>query len=139
MGDIAMGKKMEYSGKYHLSRFEFGYAKWFALKYPEWLEEYNRLKDSVGAMNYDKLPGKSGKVDDSTARLATKRAELREKMLKVERCAFDAGGDINEYILKSVIYEDVTFDDMKAAGMPAERTMFYERRRKFYFLLSQMI
>lgn len=134
-----MARKTEYTGKYKLSKFEYGYARWFSLKYPEWLEEYNRLKDSVGAINYDSMPDGSGRVDDSTAALATKRAEIRDKMLKVERAAYDAGGDISEYLLKSVIYEGNTFEKMKALGLPCERTMFYERRRKYYYLLSKMI
>ena len=90
-------------------------------------------------MNYDTLPGGSGKVDDSTMELATKRAEIRDKMLKVEHAAYDAGGEIAEYILKSVIYEGYTFDKMKGLGCPCERTMFYERRRKYYYLLSKEI
>ena len=131
--------KTEYTGRYKLSRFEYGNAKWFSLRYPEWLDEYNRLKDSVGAINYDSMPGGSGKVCDATMELATKRAEIRDKMLKVENAAYDAGGDIAEYILKSVIYEGNTFERMKALGLPCERTMFYERRRKYYYLLSQRI
>lgn len=134
-----MARKMDYSGKYKLSRFEYGYAKWFALKYPEWLEQYNSLKDSVKAINYDQAGYGKGVISDKTQDYATKRAEIRDKMLKIEHCAFDAGGEIGEYILKSVIYEDQTFEDMKALGMPCERTMFYERRRKFYYLLSQVI
>lgn len=134
-----MARKMEYTGKYKLSRFELGYAKWFSLKYPEWLEEYNSLKDSVKAIAYDQEGHGSGKINDSTGDLAARRAEIRRKMLLVEHAAYDAGGEIGEYILKSVIYEHTTFEDMKAIGMPCERTMFYERRRKYYYLLSREI
>lgn len=134
-----MARKMEYTGKYKLSRFELGYAKWFSLKYPEWLEEYNSLKDSVKAIAYDQEGHGSGKINDSTGNLAARRAEIRRKMLLVEHAAYDAGGEIGEYILKSVIYEDTTFEDMKAIGLPCERTMFYERRRKYYYLLSREI
>ena len=134
-----MARKMEYTGKYKLSRFELGYAKWFSLKYPEWLEEYNSLKDSVKAIAYDQEGHGSGKINDSTGNLAARRAEIRRKMLLVEHAAYDAGGEIGEYILKSVIYEDTTFEDMKDIGLPCERTMFYERRRKYYYLLSREI
>jgi len=134
-----MARKTSYSGKYKLSKFEYGYAKWFSLKYPEWLEEYNSLKDSVKGIAYDQEGHGSGSVNDSTGELAAKRAELRRKMLLVEHAAFDAGGEIGEYILKSVIFEDMTFEDMKAIGLPCERTMFYERRRKYYYLLSKEI
>lgn len=134
-----MARKMEYTGKYKLSRFELGYAKWFSLKYPEWLEEYNSLKDSVKAIAYDQEGHGFGKINDSTGDLAARRAEIRRKMLLVEHAAYDAGGEIGEYILKSVIYEDTTFENMKAIGLPCERTMFYERRRKYYYLLSREI
>lgn len=134
-----MARKTSYSGRYKLSKFEYGYAKWFSLKYPEWLDEYNTLKDSVKAVNYDQEGHGSGKVNDSTGELAAKRAEIRRKMLLIEHAAFDAGGEIGEYILKSVIHEDVTFEDMKAQGLPCERTMYYERRRKYYYLLSKEI
>ena len=134
-----MARKTSYSGRYKLSKFEYGYAKWFSLKYPEWLDEYNTLKDSVKAVNYDQEGHGTGKVNDSTGELAAKRAEIRRKMLLIEHAAFDAGGEIGEYILKSVIYEDVTFEDMKAQGLPCERTMFYERRRKYYYLLTKEI
>ena len=134
-----MARKMEYTGKYRLSRREYGYAKWFSLKYPEWLEEYNALKDSVKGISYDQEGHGAGRVNDSTGDLAAKRAEIRRKMLLVEHAAFDAGGDIGEYILKSVINEHTTFEDLKAQGLPCERTMFYDRRRKYYYLLAKEI
>ena len=112
-----MSRKVEYTGKYALSKFEFGYAKWFSLKYNEWLDEYNSLKDSVKAIQYTDMPKGSGK-SDPTEKLAERRAELRRKMLKVENAAVDAGGDIAKYILLAVINEDMTFDKLKAKGMP---------------------
>ena len=51
-----MSRKTEYTGRYALSKFEFGYAKWFSLKYYEWLDEYNSLKDSVKAIQYSDAP-----------------------------------------------------------------------------------
>lgn len=134
-----MARKMEYTGRYKITRKQLAYARSFSQKYPEWLEEYNSLKDSVKAIAYDQEGHGSGKVNDSTGDLAARRAEIRHKMLLVEHAAFDAGGDIGEFILKSVIDEDVTFEDMKALGLPCERTMFYDRRRKYYYLLSKEI
>lgn len=134
-----MARKMEYTGRYKITRKQLAYARSFSQKYPEWLEEYNSLKDSVKAIAYDQEGHGSGKVNDSTGDLAARRAEIRRKMLLVEHAAFDAGGDIGEFILKSVINEDVTFEDMKALGLPCERTMYYDRRRKYYYLLSKEI
>ena len=79
-----MSRKTEYTGRYKLSKNEFGYAKWYSLKYYEWLDEYNTLKDSVKAIQYSDAPKGSGK-SDPTEKLAERRAELRRKMLKIEK------------------------------------------------------
>lgn len=132
-------RKKEYTGKYPIEARDLAYTKAYSLKYPRWLDQYNNLKDAVKAINYDNSGGPSGKISDTTADNATKRMIIRGKMMKVEQCAFEAGGDLAEYILKSVIDENVTFEDMKAAGMPCERRCFYEKRRKYYYLLNQII
>lgn len=132
-------RKKEYTGKYPIEARDLAYAKAYSLKYPRWLTQYNSLKDAVKAINYDNAGGPSGRISDTTADNATKRMIIRGKMMKVEQCAFEAGGDLAEYILKSVIDENVTFEDMKAAGMPCERRCFYEKRRKYYYLLNQII
>lgn len=134
-----MARKKEYTGKYKIDAVDLKYAKAYSEKYPRWLIQYNCLKDSVKAITYDRQGSPTNAIADKTAEYAEKRVALREKMLKVERCACEAGGDLAEYILRSVINEDVTFEDMKAQGMPCERRCFYEKRRKYYFLLSQII
>lgn len=133
-----MPRKKEYTGKYHIDWRDLKYAQAYSQKYPKWLAQYNDLKAAVGAINYDKEGG-SRKISDTTADNATKRMIIREKMMKVEQCAFEAGGDLAEYILKSVIDEHVTFEDMKAIGMPCESRCFYEKRRKYYYLLNKII
>lgn len=132
-----MARKTEYTGKYKISKFDYGFARWYSLKYNDWLEEYNSLKDSVKSMSYGEVHG--SKVGNPTEELATKRAELRNKMLKVERAAFDAGGDLAEYILMAVINEDVTFEQLERKGMPCSRAWFYDKRRKYYYLLAKEI
>lgn len=132
-------RKKEYTGKYPIEARDLAYTKAYSLKYPRWLDQYNNLKDAVKAINYDNSGGPSRRISDTTADNATKRMIIRGKMMKVEQCAFEAGGDLAEYILKSVIDENVTFEDMKAAGMPCERRCFYEKRRKYYYLLNQII
>lgn len=132
-----MARKTEYTGKYKISKFDYGYARWYSLKYNDWLEEYNSLKDSVRSMSYGEVHG--SKVGNPTEELATKRAELRNKMLKVERAAFDAGGDLAEYILMAVINEDVTFEQLECKEMPCSRAWFYDKRRKYYYLLAKEI
>lgn len=134
-----MSRKMEYTGRYSLSRFEYNYAKWYSLKYNEWLEEYNQLKDSVSGTHFEEAV-QGGKGSNPTERLGARRAELRNKMLKVEHAAWDAGGDLAKYVLLGVINENVTFEVLKQKyQIPCERKLYYEKRRKYYYLLSKEI
>ena len=132
-------RKMEYTGKYALSRFEYNYAKWYSLKYNDWLNEYNSLKDSVKAIAYQEAV-QGGKNSNPTQNLATRRVQLRNKMLKIEQAAFEAGGEFARYILIAVTNEDVTYDVLISKyKMPCGRTLFYEMRRKYYYLLAKEI
>lgn len=70
---------------------------------------------------------------------ASARAEaLADKMKIIEDTAREADSRIYYYLLMAVGY-GWKFDRLKAHGMPAERDLFYDRRRKFYYLLSKKI
>lgn len=137
-----MARKMSYEGKYKLTRAEYNHAKWYALSFNEWLDEYNSLKDSVSAISYENadMPHGKNKVSNPTLDLAERRAELSKKMDLIIKCSEEAGGDLSEYIFKAVTNESVTYESLTALlQMPCGRTLFYERRRKFYFLLAKEI
>ena len=54
----------------------------------------------------------------------------------VEQAAIEAEPELYSYILKAVT-ENLTFVVLKNVyGIPCERDMFYDRRRKFYWVLS---
>ena len=134
-----MARRNYYTGKYKLDKAEYLSAKYYALRYTEWLNEYNGLKDSVGAVAYDGMPHGTtpGKP---TERLAIRRAELMKRMELIEQTAIEADADLYQYILKAVTNEDVTFHNLKLfMDIPCEKDVFYDRRRRFYWLLAQKI
>ena len=56
----------------------------------------------------------------------------------MEKTAEDADRVLSSYILAAVTNEDVTYNYLKMVmGIPCERDMYYDRRRKFYWLMSQ--
>ena len=56
----------------------------------------------------------------------------------VEQAAIDSDPAIAEYILKAVTEDGITFNYLKnVMGIPCERDMYYDRRRKFYWIMSQ--
>lgn len=137
-----MARKMNYTGKYKLSRAEFMAAKWYSLRFNEWLDEYNSLKDSVSAISYENgdMPHAINKTSNPTLDLASRRSELKSKMDLIIDCSNRAGGDISEYILKSVTNEHVTYNHLKMfMNIPCSASMFYDRRRKYYWLLAKCL
>ena len=135
-----MARRNYYTGKYALTKEEYLSAKYYALRYNKWLAEYNMLKDSVGAVVSDGMPHAINNISNPTERLATRRAELKHKMEIVERAARESDPEIAKYILIVATTPDMTFDMLKAKyDVPCERDMFYDRRRKFFYILAQKL
>jgi hypothetical protein len=128
------------NSKYYISKQKYLTARHFCLQYSEWLDEYNALSSgSISGINYDGMPHGSGSGNPTEAK-AIRMAELSSKIEMVEQTAIEAGGEIAEWILKGVTIESATFNYLKmVTGIPCERDMYYERRRKFYWLISQKI
>ena len=85
------------------------------------------------------MPSGSGSSNETEA-LAIRRMELKKKIETIEQTAIEADAELYPYILKAVTNEWATFRYLKdSLGMPCEKDMFYERRRKFYYLMSKKI
>ena len=135
-----MARRNYYTGKYELSKEEYLSAKYYAQRYMEWLTRYNSLKDSVAAIVSDDMPHGKGGISDTTERLATERAELKTKIEKIEDAAREADSELGHYLLLMAVTPGMTYDTLVAAhNMPCGKDMFYDRRRKFYWLLSKKI
>lgn len=66
------------------------------------------------------------------------RKLLSDYMRMVEQSAMAADPELYSYILKAVT-EDLTFGTLKSLyDIPCERDMFYDRRRKFYWVLDRV-
>lgn len=131
-------------GRWALNKHEFYTAYHYALQYMDWLDQYNALKDSVGAIVTDGMPH-GNTVGNPTQNLAIKRAELRQKMALIENTAMAADKSIWPWILLAVTKEGVTYASLACPSksgddpIPCGKDMFYDRRRKFYWLLAKNI
>lgn len=113
--------------------------KHFCLQYPEWKKEYNRVNQLYlqGNSNLDKIYARTNKHNDSTAELAIKKIKYQEMMNLVENAANKADPELSNYILISVT-EGISFDALNAKmRIPCCRDTFYDRWRKFFWLLSK--
>lgn len=125
--------------KYGVSPYRFRELYYFCLQYPEWKEELKHNTDTVGAVDNDGLPH-GANISDQTGSLAARRADLARKCEAIEQAAIESDPIIYPYILQAVTSRGVTFHYLKTmSGIPCERDMYYDRRRKFYWILSKKI
>lgn len=125
---------------YWLSKHRFYEVYHFALQYTEWKDRYLSLEDSSQAIRYDRERVQTSPSADGLENVAIERSELQQKIKMVEETAREADPDLYRWILKAVTTEEASFDYLKSCmNIPCERDMFYDRRRKFYWLLSKKI
>lgn len=137
MGDF-LCKELSTSNKWWLPKYRYLELRYFALQYPEWKRRYSELENGVVSVSTDILRVNASKVADRTAEIAMRRKTLSDYMQMVEQAAVEADSELYGYILKAVT-ENLTFGCMKALyDIPCERDMFYDRRRKFYWVLDRV-
>ncbi len=123
--------------KYKISKHRFLELYHFCLQYPEWKKELTFLTDTVKAIGYSEEIKGTG-TGSPTERLAIKRAELEEKCKMIEQAAIEADAEIYPYILKGVTEEYTSFRYLKQTmGIPCGKNMYYDRRRRFFWILSR--
>ena len=123
--------------KYYVDKHRYYELKHFCLQYGEWKKAYTSCTESViFTSNHDGMPS-SNTTSDLTAKYATLCAQYNEKMKLVERIAIEADEFLSGYILKAVT-EGLAFTYLKnKLNIPCSRDMYYDRYRKFFWLLNQ--
>lgn len=122
--------------KYGISKNRFWELYYWCLQYGEWKDELKYKTDTVGSMEITDMPT-SHNPGDATQQLAMRRAMLEKNCRLIEQTALEADPDIYQYLLKAVT-EDVPYRYLDMImNIPCSRNTYYDRRRKFYWLLSQ--
>lgn len=124
--------------KYWISKHRFYELSHYCMQYNEWKDEYKTLAtQSIKGVAYDGMPHGTD-VSNPTETIGMRMVELKNKMEVIEKTAEETDPILAKYILKAVTNEDVTFNYLKQfMDMPCEKDMYYDRRRKFYWLMSQ--
>ena len=111
--------------------------KHFCLQYPTWKQEYLRSGVPTISSSVREHIQASGGHSDPTARFAIRRTYYAERMHLVEKVARETDKHLYEYILKAVT-EGLSYTYLKSRlGIPCGRDMYYDRYRKFFWLLSE--
>ncbi len=118
--------------KYNISKHRYLELYHYCMQYPEWIKE---LKELRGLRSHEQTAGTG--LSNPTESAAIKAAALSAKCKLIEDTAYEANKELAMYILAGVTDEECTYKTLRARGMPAGRNLYYNSRRKFYYLLSK--
>lgn len=126
--------------KYEISKHRFLELYHYCMQYGEWIDELNGMTDTVKGMANTEGPRSGGEPGSTTERLVIRRMKLQEKCEAIEQTAIEADPELYPYIIEGVTTEYATYKYLKQVkDIPCGKDMYYERRRRFYWLLSQRI
>lgn len=123
--------------KYWINKHRHYELKHFCLQYGEWKKAYAACNEAIiFASEFDKMPS-SNIPSDLTAKYAIKKAQYAEKIKLIERIAMETDEYLYPYILKAVT-EGLSYTYLKTRmDIPCGKDMYYNRYRKFFWLLSE--
>lgn len=130
--------KISKKNKYWISKHRYYEIAHHCMQYKEWKDEYKTLSaQTINGVNYNGMPHGTD-VGNPVQNQGMRMAMLRDKMELIEKTADDADPIIGKYILLAATNEGISFNYLKMVmQMPCEKDMYYDRRRKFYWLMSQ--
>lgn len=125
------------NNKYWISKHRHYELKHFCLQYPEWKKEYLTLGVPSASSAMLEVISSNRTPSDLTARYAIRRVYYAERIDLIEKIAREADKYLYEYILRAVT-EGLSYTYLKSRlKIPCSRDMYYDRYRRFFWLLSE--
>ena len=125
------------NNKYWISKHRHYELKHFCLQYPEWKKEYLTLGVPSASSAMLEVISSTNTPSDLTARYAIRRVYYAERIDLIEKIAREADKYLYEYILRAVT-EGLSYTYLKSRlKIPCGKDMYYDRYRRFFWLLSQ--
>lgn len=123
--------------EYYIDKHRYYELKHFCLQYNEWKKAYASCNESIIFASDFERKTSSNVPSDITAKYAIRRAYYGGRIKLVEKAAMEADEFLYPYILKAVA-EGLSYTYLKTKlDIPCGRDMYYNRYRKFFWLLSE--
>lgn len=124
--------------KYWISRHRYYELKHFCLQYPEWKKEYAYYREiSIPSPKLRLTPSSTNVDGSATERHVINSIYLSERINLIEKLSIEADNELNKYILKAVT-EGLSYEYLKVnLDIPCGKDMYYDRYRRFFWLLSE--
>lgn len=128
--------KISEKNKYYIDKHRYYELKHFCLQYNDWRKAYESCNEAIIFTSKFEKESSSNVTSDITAKYAIRKAQYAERIRLVEETAKEADDYLYEYILKAVT-EGLSYTYLKGVmEIPCGRDMYYDRYRKFFWLLS---
>lgn len=124
--------------KYWISKHQYYELKHFCLQYNEWKKNVSYLDQMIDDVSRRiKLVNIKGDYINKTETFVLRKIFFEDKIVLVEKIAKLTDQDIGIYIFKAVT-EGYSYSYLKANfQIPCGKDMYYDRYRKFFWLLSK--
>lgn len=123
--------------KYYIDKHRYYELKHFCLQYNEWRKAYAACNDAViFGSKFEKMSS-SNIPSDITAKYGMMKAHYDRRIKLIETTCMEADDFLYPYLLKAVT-EGLSYTYLKTKlDIPCGRDMYYDRYRKFFWLLSE--
>ena len=124
--------------KYWIDKHRHYELKHFCLQYPTWKKAYaDCLNNDISMALIDGVKETCGVYDPTSSR-ATTKAYYSDRIQLIEEVAKDADRYLWQYIVKAVT-EGLSYTYLRTKlGIPCGKDMYYDRYRRFFWLLSDL-
>lgn len=135
MGTVIRAQISE-KNKYWIDKHRYYELKHFCLQYKEWKKAYAMYNETlVGSPVLKEYIDENVKID-FTSKKAIEMVTYSKRIKLIEQTAIEADPYLSDYILKGVT-EGVSYTYLKTKlEIPCGRDMYYDRYRRFFWLLS---
>jgi len=123
--------------KYWIDKHRHYELKHFCLQYHSWKKEYELFGvPTIASSLIERFPS-ANLHSDPTSRFALRREYYSDRIKLIEETAKAADRYLYEYILKAVT-EGLSYSYLRSKlDIPCGKDMFYDRYRRFFWLLSE--
>lgn len=129
--------KISENNKYYIDKHRYYELKHFCLQYAEWRKAYSACNEAIIFGSSFEKTSSSNIPSDITAKYGMMKAHYDRRIKLIEETAKAADDYLYPYILKAVT-EGLSYTYLKSRmDIPCGRDMYYDRYRKFFWLLSE--
>ena len=123
--------------KYWIEKHRYYELKHFCLQYPSWKKSYISFDGYKHSCDNALIYQKNNEISDPTSKCVELREKYFDNMKLVEQTCIETDDFLHNYILISVS-EGLTYEYLRSKyNIPCCRDVFYDRYRKFFWILDK--